>query len=103
MKRRFARGSKRFGTLTTWERPGMSGMSWTAPPRPKPRRKPGKETLEILEKGAKLFAEGAHDWPVALDYWPAIPDKEKRQRYRVLKAKHRKVFDELVEKYKTST
>jgi hypothetical protein len=104
IERKAERATKRVGTFTFWERPqeGMSGMRFIPPTPSKPRRKPDERTLEILEKGAELVGEGRRDWLAALDYWPNIPPKEKRQRYRVLKSKHRELFDSLVEKHKTS-
>jgi hypothetical protein len=84
------------GTFTFWERPdeGMSGGSYTPP------KKRGVRTREILEKGAKLVAQGRPDWPTALIYYPNLPPKEARQRYRSLKSRKHELFDALVDKYR---
>jgi len=91
--------------LTIWERPaeGMSGGSLSPGPRSKPRRKPSKKTLQRLEKSAILIAQGKPDWPLALTWWPNVPERQARNYLRTIKSKHRQIHDDFIKKYTPST
>jgi hypothetical protein len=54
----------------------------------------------MLEKSAKLIAQGKPDWPVALAWWPKLSKEKARGFLRSRKSKHRAIHDALIRKYK---
>jgi hypothetical protein len=94
------RVGKRHGTLTTWERDGMSGMSLTPPAaRPhKPRRKPDQETLDLLRACAALVNAGRKDVSLAYKRWPNKERSVAAGYLRVLKSKHADIWSSLLTK-----
>jgi hypothetical protein len=99
VERQIARSAKRFG-MTTWKRGDMYGGSSTSPTL-KPTRVPDKETLEMLERCAKLkFADRRKDyWRPALNHWHQVPPKTARAYLHTAISTHRDVWDELEDKY----
>jgi hypothetical protein len=76
------------GTVTTWQRDGMRGLSITPPPPAKPRRKPDKETLALFRACAALVNAGKDDRRLAYKRWPNVSRTVAAGYLRVLKSKH---------------